>query len=60
MTSALGPSWLDASQLPSAACIVKDHANLDADVTEIEAARERDLQTTLWQPGGSGERRRTQ
>jgi uncharacterized protein len=52
-------SWLDASQLPSAACIVKDHARLDADVPEIEAARERDLQTTLWQPGGNDEHRRT-
>jgi len=46
-------SWLDAAQLPSAACIVKDHAHLDADLSEIEAARERDLQTTLWQPGGA-------
>ena len=48
-------SWLDESQLPSAACIVKDHAKLDADLREIEAARERDLQTTLWQPGGNDE-----
>ena len=46
-------SWLDAAQLPSAVGIVKDHANLDGDVPEIEEARERDLQTTLWQPGGA-------
>jgi uncharacterized protein len=45
-------SWLDRSRLPSAACIVKDHARLEAEVPAIEAARERDLQTTLWQPGG--------
>ena len=48
-------SWLDASQLPSAACIVKDHANLEAEIPAIEAARERDLETTLWQPGGNDE-----
>jgi PPOX class probable FMN-dependent enzyme len=47
-------SWFDASQLPSAACIVKDHARLDANVAEIEEARKRDLRTTLWQPGGIG------
>jgi uncharacterized protein len=46
-------TWLDGSQLPSAACIVKDHARIDADVPDIEAARERDLQTTLWRPGGT-------
>jgi PPOX class probable FMN-dependent enzyme len=45
-------SWLDPSQLPSAACIVKDHARIDAAVPEIEAARERDLRATLWEPGG--------
>ena len=45
-------SWLDPFQLPSAACIVKDHARLDAEVPEIEEARRRDLQATLWKPGG--------
>jgi uncharacterized protein len=45
--------WLDGSQLPSAACIVKDHAKLDAELAELEMARERDLQNTLWQPGGN-------
>jgi PPOX class probable FMN-dependent enzyme len=45
-------SWLDSAELPSAACIVKDHAALDADVASIERAREHDLQTTLWEPGG--------
>jgi hypothetical protein len=46
-------SWLDESELPSAACIVKDHAHIDADVSDIERARKHDLETTLWQPGGS-------
>jgi uncharacterized protein len=45
-------SWLDAKDLPSAACIVKDHAKVDADVAAIEQARERDLETSLWKPGG--------
>jgi PPOX class probable FMN-dependent enzyme len=45
-------SWLDPADLPSAACIVKDHAAIDADLAAIEAARERDLQSTLWEPGG--------
>ncbi len=44
-------TWAD--DLPNAACIVKDHAEVDADVAEIEAARERDLAETLWQPGGT-------
>jgi hypothetical protein len=46
-------SWLEADQLPSPACIVKDHAKIDADVAVIQQARDTDLQTTLWQPGGS-------
>ncbi|HUQ39403.1 MAG TPA: MSMEG_1061 family FMN-dependent PPOX-type flavoprotein [Acidimicrobiales bacterium] len=44
--------WLAASDLPSAACIVKDHAGLNADVDTIDAARERNLRDTIWQPGG--------
>jgi uncharacterized protein len=47
-------SWPDAADLPSAACIVKDHAAIDAEVADIEAALERDLQTSLWKPGGDG------
>jgi PPOX class probable FMN-dependent enzyme len=46
-------SWLDPTDLPSAACIVKDHAAIDADITAISEARERDLRTTLWEPGGT-------
>jgi PPOX class probable FMN-dependent enzyme len=45
-------TWLDLTLLPSAACIVKDHARIDAAVPEIEAARQRDLRMTLWEPGG--------
>ena len=45
-------TWADPDELPSAACIVKDHANIDVDVATIEEARDRDLAATLWQPGG--------
>jgi PPOX class probable FMN-dependent enzyme len=45
-------SWLDPALLPSAACIVKDHAALEADIASIERARQQDLETTLWEPGG--------
>jgi len=44
--------WLDPDALPSAACIVKDHARIDADVAAIEAARDENLRATLWEPGG--------
>ena len=44
--------WLPADDLPSAACIVKDHARVDADIEVIEAAREQNLRETLWEPGG--------
>lgn len=46
-------SWLDPKDLPSAACIVKDHAKIDADLAAIEAARERNLAQTIWEPGGT-------
>ena len=46
-------SWPATDELPSAACIVKDHAGLEADVADIENARRHDLETTLWEPGGS-------
>jgi hypothetical protein len=49
-------TWPDRAELPSAACIVKDHAKIDADVEVIEEYRQRDLQTTLWRPGGDGAR----
>lgn len=45
-------SWLEQDRLPSAACIIKDHAGLTSDVATIERARERDLQASLWEPGG--------
>jgi PPOX class probable FMN-dependent enzyme len=45
-------TWLDRADLPSASCIVRDHAKIDVEVAVIEEHRQRDLATTLWQPGG--------
>jgi len=45
--------WLPAEELPSAACMIKDHVGLDVDVEVIAAARERDVQENLWRPGGA-------
>jgi PPOX class probable FMN-dependent enzyme len=44
--------WFAAEELPSAACMVRDHVGLDIDLETYEAARERNLQETLWRPGG--------
>jgi uncharacterized protein len=46
-------SWPDLADMPSAACMLKDHANapgIDAD--QLEAALEADYTRTLWEPGG--------
>lgn len=45
-------AWLAEQDLPSGACIVRDHAAIDAELSTIEEVRNRDLQETLWQPGG--------
>ena len=45
--------WPAESELPSAACMIRDHLGIDADPEAIERARQRDLDQTLWQPGGS-------
>ncbi len=46
-------AWPGPGDVPSAACIVKDHASLDAEVAAIEDAREENLRATLWAPGGA-------
>lgn len=53
-------SWLADEDLPSGACIVRDHAKIDADLEQIEAFRDQDLAATLWEPGGQGEPARPQ
>jgi uncharacterized protein len=45
-------TWLDPSDRPNAACMLKDHAAIDVDASVIEDALDRDAETTLWEPGG--------
>ncbi len=46
-------TWPPEDEVPSASCIIRDHASIDADLDTIEAARDRDLASTLWKPGGT-------
>lgn len=45
-------SWIDPSERPNAAAMVKDHAAIDVPAEIIEDALARDLDETLWRPGG--------
>ncbi len=45
-------SWIDADDRPNAAAIVKDHAAIDVPAEVIEDALAKDLEATLWKPGG--------
>lgn len=45
--------WPDAEARPNAAEMVRDHAAIDVPAEVIEQALERDLEATLWAPGGS-------
>jgi uncharacterized protein len=45
--------WPDLADLPSAACMLRDHYDLpDMDVAAVERRLEHAYQTTLWRPGG--------
>jgi len=45
-------AWVAAAERPNAAAMVKDHAAIDVPADVIEQALERDLEETLWRPGG--------
>ncbi len=45
-------SWIDAVDRPNAAAMIKDHAAIDVPAEVVEKALERDLDATLWKPGG--------
>ena len=45
-------SWTAETQLPNAAAMVKDHAAIDVPAEVIADALARDLDATLWRPGG--------
>lgn len=45
-------SGLPDDDVPNAAEIIRDHAEIDAPTGAIEAARDKDLDRSLWKPGG--------
>jgi predicted pyridoxine 5'-phosphate oxidase superfamily flavin-nucleotide-binding protein len=45
-------SWVAAVDRPNAAAMVKDHAAIDVPAEVIGEALARDLDETLWRPGG--------
>lgn len=46
-------SWQDLSDMPSGACMVRDHAALDLDDDTMNAWYDGDIQSTMWEPGGA-------
>jgi PPOX class probable FMN-dependent enzyme len=45
-------SWIEEAGRPNAAAMVKDHAQIDVPAEVIAQALARDLDETLWRPGG--------
>ncbi len=48
-------TWLGPDDQPSAACILRDHLDLDVDPAVIAADLEAGYRVTLWEPGGDGD-----
>jgi PPOX class probable FMN-dependent enzyme len=45
--------WPDQRDLPSAACMLRDHTGYDVDAQAIEDGLEENYRATMWEPGGS-------
>ena len=45
-------TWLPADDLPSAACIIRDHVQIDVDPQLIHDDLEKGYAATMWEPGG--------
>lgn len=45
-------SWADSEELPDTMCMLRDHAAIDANVDELRAGYDADVDDTLWEPGG--------
>lgn len=46
-------TWLDPDEVPSGVCILRDHAAMEVDVDVLEQTYGRDVDATLWKPGGT-------
>lgn len=45
-------TWASDDELPDGVCILRDHAAIPAEVDEIRAGYDADVDDTLWKPGG--------
>ena len=45
-------TWLDLDDLATGACMVRDHASVEIDDELLHAWYEKDVDQTMWQPGG--------
>lgn len=45
-------AWIDPDARPNASAMIKDHAAIDVPAEAIEEALAKDLEATLWKPGG--------
>ncbi|WCO65687.1 pyridoxamine 5'-phosphate oxidase family protein [Iamia majanohamensis] len=46
-------AWPDLEGLPTAGCMLREHADIDAEGSVIDAALDEDAKATLWRPGGA-------
>ncbi len=47
-------SWLPAEERPSAACLIRDHMQIDVEPQVIHDDLERGYALAMWEPGGDG------
>jgi uncharacterized protein len=45
-------AWPDRADMPTIACMLRDHVRFDGDASVIEAGLEHNYQATMWEPGG--------
>jgi PPOX class probable FMN-dependent enzyme len=45
--------WPDRSDMPTIACILRDHTEFDGDVAAVQARLDSSYERTMWEPGGA-------
>jgi PPOX class probable FMN-dependent enzyme len=45
-------AWPDRADMPTIACMLRDHVRFDGDASVIEAGLEQNYEQTMWEPGG--------